>query len=56
MSDPAQPPPIGLVTCPNCQVEMLRISLTEPEDEKALRKAIYRCPRCATETARWIVL
>jgi hypothetical protein len=56
MSDPAQPPPIGLVTCPNCQVEMLRISLTEQEDEKALRKAIYRCPRCATETARWIVL
>ena len=48
--------PIGLVTCPNCRVEMPRISLTEPEDEKALRKAIYRCPRCGAETGRWIVL
>jgi hypothetical protein len=49
-------PPVGLVTCPNCQVAMPRISLTPPENEKPLRKAIYRCPRCGAETGRWIVL
>jgi hypothetical protein len=48
--------PIGLVTCPNCRVEMPRVSLTDPEDAKALRAAIYRCPRCDAETRRWIVL
>jgi hypothetical protein len=47
---------VGLVTCPNCQVLMPRISLEAPEAGNALRKALYRCPRCGAETARWIVL
>ena len=48
--------PVGVVTCPNCLVEMPRISLKRLEDGKALREAIYRCPRCDAETRRWIVI
>jgi hypothetical protein len=47
--------PIGLVTCPNCQVAMPRISL-QPADQENLHGAIYRCPRCDAETRRWIKL
>jgi hypothetical protein len=46
--------PVGLVTCPNCIVLMARISLKGSETEKTLNEAIYRCPRCRTETRRWI--
>lgn len=48
--------PIGVVTCPNCQVEMPRIGLKQAETEPKLREATYRCPRCETETRRWIAL
>ena len=47
--------PIGLVTCPNCRVEMPRVGLGSESDEK-LREATYRCPRCETETRRWIAI
>jgi hypothetical protein len=46
---------VGLVTCPNCRVEMPRISL-QPSDEENLHEAIYRCPKCEAETRRWIAL
>jgi hypothetical protein len=49
-------PPVGLVTCPNCMVAMLRVSLKRSETEKTLHEASYHCPRCDTETRRWIVL
>jgi hypothetical protein len=48
--------PIGLVTCPNCQVVMPRISLKILEDRRDLNEGVYRCPRCKTETRRWIKL
>lgn len=48
--------PIGLVTCPNCQVVMPRISLKILEDRRDLNEALYRCPQCQTETRRWIKL
>ena len=47
--------PVGLVTCPNCKVEMPRISL-QPSEEANLHEAIYHCPQCGTETRRWISL
>jgi hypothetical protein len=53
MSDPAQPPPIGLVTCPNCQVEMPRISL-KPLGAKKTSMKPSSLPQCATKTRRWI--
>jgi hypothetical protein len=46
--------PVGQVTCPNCQVTMLRISLKRLEDENQLHEAVYRCPQCNTETKRWM--
>ena len=49
-------PPIGLVTCPNCRVGMPRISLRPTQGENSLNEALYRCPRCKTETRRWIKL
>lgn len=48
--------PIGLVTCPNCRVDMPRVGLKEPESDEKLREATYRCPQCATETRRWIAI
>ena len=48
--------PVALVTCPNCLVLMVRISLKSSESEKSLHEATHRCPRCATETRRWIKL
>jgi hypothetical protein len=45
---------IGLVTCPNCRVDMPRVGLKDAEFDKKLREATYRCPRCETETRRWI--
>ena len=48
--------PVGLVTCPNCRVEMPRISLKASEPENNLNEAVYRCPQCETETRRWIKL
>jgi hypothetical protein len=48
--------PVGLVTCPNCQVLMPRISLKPSETANDLNEASYRCPRCGTETRRWIAL
>jgi hypothetical protein len=47
---------LGLVTCPNCRVEMPRISLKAADEENQLSEALYRCPRCQTETRRWIKL
>jgi hypothetical protein len=47
--------PVGVVTCPNCRVEMPRISL-QPSEEANLYEAVYRCPQCGTETRRWIAL
>lgn len=47
--------PIGQVTCPNCRVVMPRISLKVDEGNR-LNEAVYRCPRCNTETMRWITL
>ncbi|MEA2909251.1 MAG: hypothetical protein QOJ15_1332 [Bradyrhizobium sp.] len=47
--------PIGLVTCPNCQVVMPRISL-QPSDAENLYEAVHRCPKCETKTRRWIKL
>ena len=47
---------IGLVTCPNCRVDMPRIGLKETETDQNLCEATYRCPQCATETRRWIAL
>jgi hypothetical protein len=44
---------VGLVTCPNCQVLMPRVSLQAPENGKTLRKAVYCCPRCGAQTGRW---
>jgi transposase-like protein len=48
--------PIGLVTCPNCRVNMPRVRLKESESDKKLCEATYRCPQCETETRRWIAL
>jgi hypothetical protein len=48
--------PIGLVTCPNCRVDMPRIGLKETESDQNLCEATYRCPQCETETRRWIAL
>src|SRR5258708_7231460 len=48
--------PIGLVTCPNCRVDMPRVGLKETESDEKLREATYRCPQCQTETRRWIAL
>jgi hypothetical protein len=48
--------PIGLLTCPNCRVDMPRVGLKENESDKNLREATYRCPQCETETRRWIAL
>lgn len=45
--------PIGQVTCPNCRVVMPRVSLKNGE-EKDLNEAVYHCPKCSTETRRWI--
>jgi hypothetical protein len=45
--------PTGMVACPNCRVEMPRISLRASEAEKSLREAIYHCPRRGAETKRW---
>jgi hypothetical protein len=45
---------IGLVTCPNCQVEMRRIVLKLVKGESELREAAYRCPQCDAETKRWV--
>ena len=50
---PDQRAPIGQVTCPNCRVVMPRVSLKNGE-EKDLNEAVYRCPKCSTETRRWI--
>jgi hypothetical protein len=47
--------PVGLVTCPNCRVEMPRISL-QPSEAENLHEAVYRCPKCEAETRRWIAL
>ena len=47
--------PVGIVTCPNCVVEMPRIS-AKRSGENALSEAVYRCPRCETETRRWVKL
>jgi transposase-like protein len=47
-------PPVGVVTCPNCRVPMPRISLKPSRAD--LNEAVYRCPRCETETMRWIKL
>jgi hypothetical protein len=46
--------PVGVVTCPNCRVVMVRISLKPAQAD--LNEANYRCPRCQTETRRWIKL
>jgi DNA-directed RNA polymerase subunit M/transcription elongation factor TFIIS len=46
---------VGIVTCPNCQVEMLRLS-SKRSGEDTLSEVVYRCPRCETETRRWIKL
>jgi hypothetical protein len=48
--------PIGLVTCPNCRVDMPRVGVKENESDEKLREVTYRCPRCETETRRWIAL
>ena len=48
--------PIGLVTCPNCRIDMPRIGLKDTESDKNLREATYHCPQCETETRRWIAL
>jgi hypothetical protein len=48
--------PIGQVTCPNCRVAMPRVSLKSSGVEKNLQEGVYRCPRCDTETKRWIKL
>jgi hypothetical protein len=48
--------PIGLVTCPNCRVDMPRIGLKETESDQNLCEATYRCPQCETETRRWVAL
>jgi len=48
--------PVGQVTCPNCRVVMPRISLKSLEDKRDLNEALYRCPKCETETRRWIKL
>jgi len=48
------PSPIGIVTCPNCRVEMPRVSLRASETDVPLYEAVYRCPQCETETKRWI--
>jgi hypothetical protein len=48
--------PVGLVTCPNCLVLMVRISLKSSESEKTLHEATHRCPKCSAETRRWIKL
>jgi DNA-directed RNA polymerase subunit RPC12/RpoP len=53
-SKPARAP-IGQVTCPNCRVVMPRISL-KTDEGNSLSEAVYRCPRCKTETTRWIKL
>ena len=47
--------PVGQVTCPNCRVVMPRISL-QPSDAENLYEAVHRCPKCETETRRWIKL
>jgi hypothetical protein len=47
--------PIGLVTCPNCEVVMPRI-LLQPSDAENLYEAVHRCPKCEMETRRWIKL
>ena len=44
---------VGLVSCPNCEVAMVCISLKALEDNNDLHEAVYRCPRCRTETKRW---
>jgi predicted RNA-binding Zn-ribbon protein involved in translation (DUF1610 family) len=57
MADPSpQGPtsPIGQVTCPNCLVVMIRVSLGKPDESSHLRTATYRCSRCGTQTVRWI--
>jgi hypothetical protein len=46
--------PIGLVTCPNCRVDMPRVGLRDTESNNKLHEATYRCPQCETETRRWI--
>jgi len=46
---------VGVVTCPNCQVEMPRLSARRSSEEP-LSEILYRCPRCGTETRRWIKL
>ena len=48
--------PIGLVTCPNCRVVMPRVAIKQSDKVMALSEALYRCPRCDTETRRWIAL
>jgi hypothetical protein len=46
--------PIGLVTCPNCQIDMPRVGLKETEPDDKLQEATYRCPKCQTLTRRWM--
>ena len=45
---------VGLVTCPNCQVEMRRVSTKPVAGALELREAAYQCPRCGAETKRWV--
>lgn len=45
--------PVGIVTCPNCLVEMPRLSAKRSAEE-TLSEVLYRCPRCETETRRWV--
>jgi hypothetical protein len=47
--------PVGIVTCPNCLVEMPRLS-AKRSAEDTLSEVLYRCPRCETETRRWVKL
>jgi hypothetical protein len=53
-SSEEQGPPIGQVTCPNCLVLMSRISLGSADPQTGLQTATYRCPKCETQTSRWI--
>jgi hypothetical protein len=47
--------PVGIVTCPNCLVEMPPVSAKRSEED-SLSEVLYRCPRCEAETRRWVKL
>jgi hypothetical protein len=50
------PNPVGQVTCSNCRVLMPRVSLKTLDGEDTLQEAVYHCPRCDTETRRFIAI